>query len=196
MFKRLYKNFWERKGTLRYFKEKLNRRNVTIDVKHYEDCKQFFISVGKSFVMEALLEFFQLEDTNDEPAQHSPHNVCSESEKATYLVDTVNKFVNEYVFTAEDRNCRDGVFEYPVNLLHSFMVLADIKDAVSTGNGDHLSVVRKQLLKHFFSAPGYNNYAIEMLINVMQCEILLSEAEAEHCKWAATKKLWRHFRNK
>ena len=50
---------------------------------------------------------------------------------------------------------------------------------------DHLLILRKQLLVHFFSTPGFNEFAIEMLINILQCEVLLSKAEAKHCKWAA-----------
>ena len=66
------------------------------------------------------------------------------------------------------------------------MVLADFKDAVSTGNGEYISILRKQLLTHFFATPGFNEYAIEMLINILQCEVLLSKAEAHRGKWAAT----------
>ena len=39
------------RGTLRYFKEKLNRKNVTVDVKHFEDCEKLFLSVGSCFVI-------------------------------------------------------------------------------------------------------------------------------------------------
>ena len=49
-----------------------------------------------------------------------------------------------------------------------------------------MSVLRKQLLKHFFSTPGVNEFAIEMFINILQCQVILSEAEAHLCKWAAT----------
>ena len=68
MFKRLYKNQSVREqGTLVYFREKMNRRNVTHDVKHYEDCEQYFLSVGKCFVIEALMEFFGMDSTNQLP---------------------------------------------------------------------------------------------------------------------------------
>ena len=66
------------------------------------------------------------------------------------------------------------------------MVLADFKDAVSSGNGEYIAILRKQLLVHFFATPGFNEFAIEMLINILQCEVLLSKAEAHQCKWAAT----------
>ena len=66
------------------------------------------------------------------------------------------------------------------------MLLADISDAVASGNGEYLSVLRKQLLKHFFCTSGFNEFAIEMFINILQCQVLLPEAEAHVCKWAAT----------
>ena len=66
------------------------------------------------------------------------------------------------------------------------MLLLDLKDAVSTGKGDHLSILRKQLLIHFFSTPVFNKFAIEMLVNTLPCEVLLSKAGAHRCKWAAT----------
>ena len=43
-----------------------------------------------------------------------------------------------------------------------------------------------ELLTHFFATPGFNEFAIEMLINILQCEVLLSKAGAHRCKWAAT----------
>lgn len=45
-------------GTIRYFREKLQRRNVTQDVKHYEDCEELFLSIGRCFAVEALISFF------------------------------------------------------------------------------------------------------------------------------------------
>ena len=47
IFKRLYKNLGREKGTLWYFGKKLNRQNVTADIKHFEDCEQLLFSIGK-----------------------------------------------------------------------------------------------------------------------------------------------------
>ena len=41
------------------------------------------------------------------------------------------------------------------------------------------------MLLHFFSSPGFSAYAIEMLINVIQNEVLLSEAKAHPSMFAA-----------
>ena len=47
-FKDLYKPESTREeGTLKYFREKLKRKNVSADVKHYEGCEQFFESIGR-----------------------------------------------------------------------------------------------------------------------------------------------------
>ena len=187
MFKKLYKNSGREKGTLRFFREKLNRRNVTVDVKHYEDCEQLFYSVGKCFAVEALLEFFQMVDTKHKPTANGPHGVdaVKEDYQKTYIGNVIDKFLDEFVFLGDDE-VTDGIWCYGVNLIKCFLILADFKDAVSTGNGDHLLILRKQLLIHFFWTPGFNDFAIEMLVNILQCEVLLSETEAKRCKWAAT----------
>lgn len=198
VFKKIYKNSGRERGTLRFFREKLNRRNVTVDVKHYEDCEQLFYSVGKCYVIEALLEFFQMADTKHRPAANGPHSVyvLSEEYRKTYIVDVLDKFLNEFVFVdgdegmsgekASDEDASDGVWCYGVNIIRCFLLLADFKDAVSTGNGEHLLILRKQLLVHFFATSGFNEFAIEMLINILQSDVLLTEAEAHRCKWAAT----------
>ena len=47
-FKDLYKPESTREeGTLKYFREKLKRKNVSADVKHYEGCEQFFETIGR-----------------------------------------------------------------------------------------------------------------------------------------------------
>lgn len=44
----------------------------------------------------------------------------------------------------------------------------------------------RELLSHFRALPGFNNYAIEMLISIFQNNVFLSEAEAHQCIWAST----------
>ena len=117
---------------------------MTVDVKHFEDCEQLFMSVGKCFVVEALLEFFQMSDTKQKPSQNAP-NSLDEEQKDVYIITTVEKFLDEYVFSAtsdtEDTSMRDGVFSYSVNLMSSFLLLADLKDAVKSCNGEYLAVL-------------------------------------------------------
>ena len=192
IFQRLYKNSGREKGTLRYFREKLKRRNVTLDVKHFEDCEQLFLSVGRCYVIEAFLEFFQMDDPKQKPNLNAPNMAftITPDQKKTYMINVLDKFLDQYIFIADNKENTpfgdDGVCHYGINLIKSFIILIDIKDAVATGNGQHLSTLHKQLLLHFFSTSRFNSYAIEMLVSIMQREILLSPAEAHQCAWAAT----------
>jgi hypothetical protein len=123
-----------------------------------------------------------MDNTKHKPTANGPQ----ENYRKTYILEVINKFLDKYVFVGGDEEVSDGVWYYGVNLLKCFMLLVDFKDAVSTGNGEHLLILRKQLLAHFFSTPRLNEFAIEMFINILQCEVLLSKAEAHCCKWAAT----------
>ena len=89
---------------------------------------------------------------------------------------------------SSDDDSMDGIFNDAQNLLKSFMILLDSKDAVESGNGEHLALVQKQMLFHFSSISGFNSGfldVIEMLISTEQNEFLLSPREAHQCKWAA-----------
>ena len=128
-------------------------------MKH-EDCEQLFITVDKCYLIEALLEFFQIVDENHKPTANEPHRVnilLNEDYQRSYLTSTLDKFLDEYIFNDKDKkSCptspTNGVWGYAINLIKSYILLADIKDAVATGNGEHLSILHKQLLTHFFYA--------------------------------------------
>ena len=158
-----------------------------MDVKHYEDCEQLFLSVGKCFLVEALLEFFSMANCSQTPKKHIPPDgvLSTRQQRERFCEQTLDNFINTYLVSneiAED----DKVQNYSLNLLRSYLILADYKDAVATGNGQHLAVIHKLILKHFFAVPGFNAYAIEMLLSVMQNEILLSPAEVHQSIWAST----------
>ena len=65
-------------------------------------------------------------------------------------------------------------------------MVADFKDAINEGNGQRVNQLHKQSLRLFKTDSSFNTYAIEMLVNVVQNEVLLSKSEAYKCTWAAT----------
>ena len=75
------------------------------------------------------------------------------------------------------------------------MVLLHCKEAVASGDGEHLGLIQKQMLLYFSSVSGFNSYAIEMLISTIQNAVLLSAVESHQCKWAALAN-WKGGRNK
>ena len=129
---------------------------MTKDVKHSEDCERFFLSLGKGFTIEALMEKKEIEK---------------------YCEDGLDEFINQFLpDMPTDGNADDFVRNYSLCLLHYYFILCDIKGAVREGNGDRLVTLHKLLLLHFKSIPGFNTYAIEMLISVVQNMVFLSPA--------------------
>ena len=168
------------------------------------------MSVGHCYLIEALLEFFKMDKTDESPKENDPcpSKDITDDEKKAHILAVLDKFLDEYIFQTtaqsddedmladdDDDDISDGIFNYSINLLKSFMVLIDCKDAVASGNGEHLALVQKQMLLYFSSVSGYNSYAIEMLISTIQNAVLLSPAEAHQCKWAALAN-WKGGRNK
>lgn len=99
IFKNLYKNSGREKGTLRYFREKLQRRNVTVDVKHFENCEQLFLSTGKCFAVQALVKFFNMESKDGRPTRNRPPNNILDvgDNKNIYYNSVLDKFIDEYL---------------------------------------------------------------------------------------------------
>ena len=62
----------------------------------------------------------------------------------------------------------DYVRNYSLCILKYYFLLIDFKDAVKEGNGERLATLHRQFLQHFKSDSGFNAYAIEMLINIVQ----------------------------
>ena len=95
-------------------------------------------------------------------------NEGSDEEKKAQVLEILDKFILQCIYPLSDEDslessdddCTDGVFNYGLNLLKSFMILLDCKDAVASGNGEHLTLLQKQLLFYFSSLPGFNSYAI------------------------------------
>ena len=125
------------------------------------------------------------------PTANKPpfHNIHVGDNRKKYFDEVLNKFVNTFLFaphasTTSDE--QDWIMNYSLSLLQYYFILVDFKDAVKEGNGKQLSILHKQLLHHFKSIPGYNAYAIEMLIKIIQSEVFLTQAEANQVMWAGT----------
>lgn len=165
VFKRLYTNSGREMGTKRYFREKMQRRNVTQDVKHYEDCEQLFLSIGRCFAVEALIQFFNMVDQNGVPTKNRPPYYMLEvgNNKQVYYDSVLDKFMDQFLLQPTQDPVEhdpvideDFVHNYSVCILKYFFLLLDFKDAVREGNGARLATLHKVLVQHFKSCPGFN----------------------------------------
>jgi hypothetical protein len=120
--------------------------------------------------------------------------VRGNGDQKLYFDTILNKFVEEYLMpTTHDADSDeepddqqpDRVREYYICLVRFFFILEDFKHAVRMGDGDRLASLRKVLLKHFKSDAGYNIYAIEMFISILQNTVFLTEAQAHQTRWAS-----------
>ena len=128
---------------------------MTVNVKHFEDCEQLFMSVGNCYLIEALLAFFNMDNINESPKIQNPcsSNEVLYDEKKAHALSVLGHFLDEYILQtqSDDKDIAaddisDGVFDYSLNLLKSFMVFLDCKDAVASGNGEHLAIIQKQMI--------------------------------------------------
>ena len=111
IFKKLYKNSAREQGTVRYFREKLHRKNVTIDVKHYEDCEQLFLTLGKCFTVEAQVQFFGMETKDGHITRNRPpYYILDVSEnKRQYYDSVLNKFIDQFLITHQSMIMKKAV---------------------------------------------------------------------------------------
>ena len=75
----------------------MQRRNVTRDVKHFEECEQLFLSVGRAYAVAAFLQFFGMSALDDSPSHNiPPYDVVQGNGDQKLYFDTIlNKFVEE-----------------------------------------------------------------------------------------------------
>ena len=110
MFDHLYKAESVREvGTIKFFRERLNRKNVTPEkvTKSFEGTEDFFISLGKAYLLKAAMEFFCMNDLNDTPVKHKPPNGIlhlPKTRKKAYFDEVIGSFVDEFVMADPDRD--------------------------------------------------------------------------------------------
>ena len=115
------------------------RRNVTIDVKHFEDCEQLFLSISRCFTIEALLNFLNMETMDDCPTRNRPpyHVLDVGDNKRSYYHHVLDKFIDEFLTPCpniDEQGSSDNddfVRNYSMCLPKYFFVYPDLKDAVT-----------------------------------------------------------------
>ena len=157
---------------------------MTSDVKHFEDCEQLFLTVGRCYVVEALMQFFGMETKDSRITKNRPpyHILDVGDTKRQYYDAVLDKFIDEFLIPGPTNDPEDSSSEVPQEYVKNYslcvskyyFIYFDFKDAVKEGNGESIATLHKTLLTHFKSLQGFNPYAIEMLISVIQNEVFLS----------------------
>ena len=127
IFKKLYKNS--------------GHEHVTLDVKHFEDCEQLFLTVGKCFTVLALVHFFNMENKDGRPTKNRPPYYMLEvgDTKEEYYLSVLDRFIDEFLLLPtpelgdEDDQCSshggdDFVKNYSLCLIKYFFIFLDLKE--------------------------------------------------------------------
>ena len=88
-------------GTLKYFREKYNRNATPSKVlDSYEGSEELFLSVGKAYIITAVLNVFGMSDLEDTLSLHKfPQNIARESteNKTKYFDDAFGRFIDKFL---------------------------------------------------------------------------------------------------
>lgn len=177
------------KGTLKYFREKYNRKNATPAkvLDSYEGSEELFLRVGKAYIVSALLHFFGMRSVDDMPIKNTFLGNISRMDdtvKKDYFDNAIGKFVDSSVFQGLSGNEGDDfVKNYALCFIYLTLVVLQMKDTAAEGDGDRNLTNQKLLLAIFKSLGQYSKYAIEMFQSIAQMEVVLPKKQADEFKW-------------
>ena len=143
-------------GTLKYFREKFNRRNSTPSkvLDSYEGSEELFTSVGRAYIVSAALAFFGMSAVEDLPSKNTfPANMRQE---------TVENKKRPLMKLLEDSSAdviEEDDFVTNYGLCFIFLtILLQMKDAAAEAYGERNLINQKLLLSVFTSMGAYNKY--------------------------------------
>ena len=156
-------------GTLKYFREKFNRKNVTPRkvVDSFEGTEQLLISVGKAYMVVAALNFFGMEGVKDIPTDF-PDTTSSADDTETYIEQKLESFVRKFVlqFDYDNSHADDFVRNYGLMTIFLSMLVMQMKDTAAEGDGE-----RNLINQNFFLL--FSKHLIQAVNMQLRCSHLL-----------------------
>ena len=178
-------------GTLKYFREKFNRRNATPAkvLDSFEGSEELFLSVGRAYIVTAALTFFGMTSLEDVPSHHKfPSNIShqTEEDKRRYFDSVFEKFIDEYLLqknATTNGEEEDYVSNYALCYIFLTILILQLKDTAAEADGERNLINQKLLLSVFKSMGAYSKYALEMFVSIAQIECMLTPRMSEEFKW-------------
>ena len=105
MEKGIFDSLWNKEGvveigTLRGETGRINRDSVNLTVTlAYEADKEFVVSYVDAYIVEGVIDYFGMEQENDEPTKHVPPTFTTPEEQKDWVFQTLGEFLDTYAFT-------------------------------------------------------------------------------------------------
>ena len=172
----IYLTFWESPqhlGSLTHLSNLINRSNVTIAVKHFQQADEFIKHALETHLTAALLKFLKVSNTSSQV-------VLDETAPTDqWLHQTAERFANEVLVVPTDED--DANADHMHNFHKSFMQMAllyeDLRNAIKHEDGPRIIQHWRIWLQYFLASKrtNYSNEAANLLANL----------KAEFSKWLA-----------
>lgn len=151
-------------GTLKYFREKYNRRNATPGnvLDSFEGSEELFLSVGRAYIITAALCFFGMQKLDDKPTINVfPDNIAhaSKEAKTKYFDDAFGKFIDKFLLhkgNDESHGNEDYVKNYGLWVIFLSILIMQMMDTAAEADGNRNLINQKLLLMVFKSMGTYS----------------------------------------
>lgn len=183
---------FNQQGTLKFFREKYNRRNVTPTkvLDSYDGCEELLISVGKAYIVVGLMKHFGMASLDSYPTLNKFNsNMCHKetTEIQSYYNESIGSFVDNYIFqkgqSPEPGEDEDYIKNYALLVSYLTMILLQLKDTAAEGDGERNLTNQKLLMPIFKSFNTHSKYALEMFVSIAQIECLSTPRLSAQLKW-------------
>ena len=121
-------------GTLKYVRERIMRHNVYSDIKKDVDGFQdFFLSVGRAYLVVAFTEYFAIDSSTNKPTAHIPLQNMTRANQVEYFEQTFGSFVDRYVLhdNLKEIQCdpEDKVMNYGLCVIEFVVLVMQMIDS-------------------------------------------------------------------
>ena len=161
------------------------------------------LSVTRAYLVSAAMEFFGMENVNDEPKINAPpEGLLSKEEKVTYLESITRKIVEKFaplhqnlsaavlLPDPEGEQCmstniqEDKIANYSHQVIELGLILMQLIDTAREGDGERSVRNWKMLTCYFKSRSSHSKYVLESINFISQVRALLSPRKAHEVIWS------------
>ena len=189
-WKTLYGKSASNHGTLRFFRNKLNRTSVSNDPKKEVDATiDFLYTVVKGHWIACACEILGITDI-DGPVKFPPGLFTADLEKkrefveeiATKVVERLTLVDSAFVTPGEISDSDDTCYNYARVLCHYGSLVMEFRDAWGVGQGERMVRCWRLFMPHFQNA-GRTKYSLAALNIQFQTNATLSPNAAHQVMW-------------